>query len=97
MQSPNMHANYRFHITNGCSDSQAASDQFFLGSRELASTLFNLNIELLQETPKCVLSIQAGIDEISLFVLPFGQAAVVICFLRILNDERNNFVMQTFL
>ena len=55
------------------------------------------DIKGVQQSCKCVLSIQAGIRKIAFLMFPFGKAAVVEALFGILDYERHDVVPETFL
>ena len=62
-----------------------------------AVLLLYINVKHSEKTFEAVLTVKAGIYQIAFFVLPFGKTAVVKRLFSILNDERHDVIMQTFL
>ena len=44
-----------------------------------------------------ILSGEAGVEEITLFVIPFGETTVVEHFVTLIDDEWDDIMLQTFL
>lgn len=55
------------------------------------------NVKHIQQSNECILSVQTGVCQPAFLVSPLGQPAVIESLFAVLNDERDNVVVQALL
>ena len=66
------------------------------GVHDTTAFLLFFNFKLFHQSFEGILSVKAGVGQISLLLIPFGETSVIIHFFRVLDDKRNDTETQTF-
>ena len=95
---PALHEHVRFEVLQR----RLADQTFFLHIEPPIATyersqLLSLYFKHIQQAAESVLAVQAGIGQPASFVLPFGQAPVVVQLLVILDEEGDDAMAETLL